>query len=285
MSQNKLTNMPWQTFGHDQVKSILEKQLENQQPAQAYLFMGPEGLGKKNLALEFAKMVLRTEKLENHPDFIFLAGEEGDIPVSKVRSLIAELSTKPFVASRKVVVVDNAQNLNASSSNALLKTLEEPSPTTVIILVASQKPLPTIVSRCQVFRFNPFSKKMLKEFSLAKKFQAGEKLVELSFGSPARLERFSRDPGFLEAENDSITRLAKLEKMPQGERLVSLPELAALEPGQLENVFFGWMMHKVGALRNEPTAPKVVSALQQAIFELKTNKNKKLILQGLFLKL
>ena len=277
--------MPWQTFGHNQVKSILEKQLENQQPAQAYLFMGPEGLGKKSLALEFAKMVLKAERLDNHPDFIFLAGEGNDIPVEAVRRLISELSTKPFVASRKVVVVDNAHNLNTSSGNALLKTLEEPSPTTVIILVASQKPLPTIVSRCQVFRFNPFPKKNLEEFSKAKKLAASEKMIELSFGSPARLERLSKDPDFFESENGSIAKLSQIEAMSRGERLVALPELAGMEPVELENIFFGWMMHAAGSLGNKPALSKSVAALQQAIFELKTNKNKKLILQGLFSKL
>lgn len=277
--------MSWETFGHNQIKNILQKQLENGQLAHAYLFLGPNGLGKKLLALELAKKALKTEKLQNHPDFVFFEGREGEVSVDDVRRLIGELATKPFMGGRKVVVLDNAQKLNASSSNALLKILEEPSVSTIIILIASQKPLPTIVSRCQVFRFNPFSKKLLEEYAKYFHLIAKESFYDLSFGSPARLEKFCRQKDFAEAEEQMLGRFSEVSALPKGERLTRISEFAAMETTELEGILSAWMMHAVFKLKSNPLLAQAVSGLQNALRELKTNKNKKLILQGLFSKI
>src|SRR6185369_16832179 len=149
----------WVSFGHEKVKSILEKQLAQGRFPHAYLFGGPEGLGKKQLALKFAQKILQTEKVLSHPDFQIL-DLEGEIGMESVLDFISGLSFKPFAGSHKVAVVNNAQNLNTQSSNALLKTLEEPAGGTIIILISSTTQLlATIVSRCQVFSFYGFSEK------------------------------------------------------------------------------------------------------------------------------
>ncbi len=277
--------MSWQTFGHRHVKAVLEKQLETGQLAQAYLFLGPEGLGKKLLALELAQKTLEVNQLETHPDFTFFSNGQSDIAVEEVRRLISELSTKPFFGKRKVVVIDNAQNLNASGSNALLKTLEEPGVSTVIILVADRKPLPTIVSRCQVFRFNPLSVAELAAFAKEKKLAAGKELLDLSFGSPARLAKLSADAGFLTAEHEALAKFSELMALSRGERLVKVGEFAAYEPEALAGLFFTWMMHALSRLGENPGLAQAVAGLQEAMWQLRTNKNKKLILQGVFLKI
>ena len=112
----------WTTFGFEAVKNILDKQMKAGKLAQAYLFCGPEGIGKKTLAVELAKKILQTENVSNHPDFQILS-EEGEISVERVRQFIAGLSYKPFFAEKKVAIIDSAQNLNTQSGNALLKTL------------------------------------------------------------------------------------------------------------------------------------------------------------------
>ena len=221
--------MDWQTFGHQAVKSILNKQIAIQKFPHAYLFAGPKGIGKKTLALEFAKKVLGAENLSNHPDFAVL-DEPGEIVMETMLDFISRLSYKPFLAQKKIAVINNAQNLNLQSGNALLKTLEEPSPSTIIILLAdSSRLLPTIVSRCQALNFHPFSKKQLADFAEKNHLQITEPIVDLSFGSPARLKKLSQDKEFLQNEEEAVKKYKSFGKMRLGEKLMSISGLADLE--------------------------------------------------------
>ena len=276
--------MDWRAFGHNHIKNILDKQLESGRLAHAYLFLGPKGLGKKILAIEFARKILGTENLSTHPDFQILEGEE-EIVMQKARDLIASLSLKPFIAKKKVAIIGNAENLNTQSGNSLLKTLEEPSGSTVIILVSSKQLLPTIVSRCQVFAFDLFSQKQLEAFAKAEKILIDERLANLSFGLPSRLLKFSQDPQFLEQEKELVKSLADLEKMGLGDKLLQVTEYAALEFWELEKIFFTWLMWKVNNLNNDPIGFGAIRGLLDALIKIKQNQNKKLILQGLFLKI
>src|ERR1051326_2085116 len=146
----------WVSFGHKHVKNLLEKQLATKNLSHAYLFKGPSGVGKRTLALELAKQILAGENLSTHPDFQMLDAS-GEIVMEQALEFLERLHLKPFIGQKKVAVINHAQNLNTASSNALLKTLEEPSPSTIIILIAEGAVLPTIISRCQVFNFNAFT--------------------------------------------------------------------------------------------------------------------------------
>src|SRR5205814_1793528 len=136
---------------------------------------------------------------------------QGEIVLEQTLDFIGRLSFKPFLGTKKVAVLNNAENLNIQSANALLKTLEEPSSSSIIILVAGPgRVLPTIFSRCQVLNFNVFSRKALEEF--AKKFNlpVDQISLDLSFGRPGRLIRLVEDKGFLEKENAAVQAYQKL---------------------------------------------------------------------------
>jgi DNA polymerase-3 subunit delta' len=277
-------NSSWQTFGHDNVKNILSKQLAMEVFPHAYLFAGPEGVGKKTLALEFAQRILGAGHLKQHPDFKLLADSEGQIPVEEVRDFIGGLGYKPFAAKRKVAILDNAQNLNVQSSNALLKTLEEPSESTILILIASGKQLlPTIVSRCQVFNFNAFTAKQLESYAKAKKLKAGPDILALSFGSIGRLENLLKDKESEQKSAQVISRYRSLRGGRTADRLLAVSEFSELETKELESLLEDWYYWQAGNLREDPVGYKASAALGEALAQLKTNKNKKLILQGLFL--
>lgn len=277
--------MAWKVFGHNHIKRVLEKQLETGQLAHAYLFLGPEGLGKKLLALDFARKALGTENLDTHPDFSLVEGSQEGISVEAARQLMGELGTKPFMGGRKVVVVDGAHNLNLSSSNALLKTLEEPAGSAVVILVANRRLLPTIVSRCQVFRFNRFSQDQLAAFAQHSGLAAAKEHLPLSFGSPARLARLLSDQEFLASEQQALAGFSEIQSLPKGERLVKIPEYAEKEAAELEKLFAGWALQAVSQLGDRPGLRRAIAGLEAAQQQLRTNKNKKLILQGVFLKI
>jgi len=277
--------MNWQTFGHSPVKSILNKQMAAGKFPHAYLFAGPSGVGKKTLALEFAKKVLGAENLSAHPDFAVL-DEAGEITMEIILDFISRLAFKPFLAQKKIAVINNAQNLNPQSSNALLKTLEEASPSSIIILISdSARLLPTIVSRCQVLTFSRFGKNQLDEFAKHKNLRINDSICDLSFGSPARLEKLSQDGEFLKSEQETVAQYQNFQKMRLGEKLMSISGLAEMETEDLAKNFQTWISWQSGRLANNPSDFRKVQALGDSLRGLKQNKNKKLIIQGLLLRI
>ena len=100
----------------------------------------------------------------NHPDIIRIKPSGPQIKIAQIRALCLALVMKPYEARTRVVIISNAQAMNPSAANALLKVLEEPPERTILILTATQPSdlLPTIVSRCQQIRFNPIARKYLE---------------------------------------------------------------------------------------------------------------------------
>lgn len=169
--------------GHEFQREILRRAAAENVVSHAYLFSGPDGVGKKLVALEFAGIVNcksgggspsececgSCRKVEKgiHPDVVMVefAGVR-NIKVDQVRDEIEEkLYLKPFEGRFKVVIVDEAEKLNNSAQNAFLKTLEEPPPASIIILVTSRPGalLPTIRSRCQPLNFGALPERYVAE--------------------------------------------------------------------------------------------------------------------------
>ena len=139
----------------------------------SYLYVGPDGAGKRERAKNFAKGVncldardgkpceacTSCKKIDReiHPDVFFIQpeGASSTIGIDQVREVINKANLKPYEARSKVFIINNAHSMNEVSANAFLKTLEEPPENTVFILISRSKDLllPTIVSRCHIVRF------------------------------------------------------------------------------------------------------------------------------------
>ena len=149
--------------------------------AHAYLFSGPDGIGKKDFARDLFLLVNNRES-DNDPDFRFLAPrldeDETKIYVEDIRDLKSYLSLKPYFGPYKFAVVNDADRLMPQAANAFLKLLEEPTPFTVIILISSKPKLllPTVLSRCEKVSFLP-SKEMSINKNTAK---AVEEFLKIS---------------------------------------------------------------------------------------------------------
>ncbi|MDD5341476.1 MAG: DNA polymerase III subunit [Patescibacteria group bacterium] len=170
--------------GHEKISQFLQKSLDQNKLAHAYLFSGQEHLGKTLLAENFIASVLCADyhkangltiksipcgecsfclqlKKGIHPDVYFLKKEEEkkNISVEQVREMKKFLGLTSFLNSYRFALVENAEILSEGAQNALLKILEEPGDKVILILLVSDHNLlvPTIVSRCQLIRFYPLS--------------------------------------------------------------------------------------------------------------------------------
>ena len=179
--------MPFPSIlGHDRVKGLLARALGQGRLPPALLLSGPEGVGKRTLAVEAARGLLcdkgpgepcnacrtcdRTAR-GIHPDLIvvvpevatgFLARET--IKIEHIRDAVREILGLPFEARARVVIIDDAHAMTEQAMNALLKALEEPPASSHLVLVTAspQALLPTIRSRCQTLRLGPLPSAVLE---------------------------------------------------------------------------------------------------------------------------
>lgn len=185
--------------GNNHVKTVLRRLLTENRIPGALLLSGNDGIGKKLFALELAKAFNCTAPMDvepcgqcaactrisqvtrppatdrdalrkilwtHHPDVGLLVPPNRVFRVDQMRELEREANFRPYEGKRRVFIIENAEQLNEASSNALLKTLEEPSPTSMVILLTSRPEvlLPTILSRCQTVRFVPLRRAEVQEF-------------------------------------------------------------------------------------------------------------------------
>jgi DNA polymerase-3 subunit delta' len=169
-----------------------------EEPAHAYLFHGPAGVGKRLAALAFAGELLgdgdRVER-RAHPDLYVLEPLGDQIRIDVVRELRRDLHMRPFEADRRVYLVFGAHLLNAEAADALLKDLEEPPPYAVVVLVADELgPLPeTIRSRCQLVPFRRLSERAVRqEVDSRAPGLAAEQATALARVAAGRLDRVER---------------------------------------------------------------------------------------------
>ena len=179
--------MSWQGIaGHDEIVDRMRRALRKGRLASSFLFVGPEGVGKRTFAAAFAKALLcsrRADELldpcgeclscrmmaaDNHPDFDLVSkpADKSFLPLSLLigekdrrmhEGLAHRMTLKPSLAGRRIAVIDDADSLNAEGANCLLKLLEEPPTGSLLILIGTSedRQLPTTRSRCQTVRFRP----------------------------------------------------------------------------------------------------------------------------------
>lgn len=189
----------WQGIqGHDAVVERFRQTLAAHRLASTYLFVGPEGVGKRAFALKLAQTLLcavhdpaemnpcgscescRLATASSHPDLdvvgalagtrhLALAQFIGKRDSRNQEGLCHNLALRPSLGQRRVAIIDDADWFTMESANCLLKVLEEPPPGAVIILIGTSRSrqLPTILSRSQVIRFAPLSHEVIRALVLA----------------------------------------------------------------------------------------------------------------------
>jgi len=291
--------------GHDRVRAILSRALERDRLPPAMLFAGPEGVGKKALALAVAQAALcerapvpeacgecrpcrkvtaalQPERLEElrgeadrhpdgdvwrnfrlHPDLVLAEGwwltrtgrprTEPEIRVDQVRDLIGEIAGAPYEARRRVFVIDDAQTMNESAQNALLKSLEEPPSRSHVILV-SGAPLglrQTIRSRCQLLRFGPLPRAAVASL-LAERGGLTEEEASLraalAGGSPGAALVFESE-GFARMRESLVGLLERVDGLDAPGRMEAAEELEQSEDPALLLTTLRSLLRDLVALR------------------------------------
>ncbi len=236
--------MAWQDIeGHDAIADRFRSALRRGRLASTFLFVGPAGVGKRTFAEKLAQALLCSQVpaedlapcgtcdacvqvlAHTHPDLYIIEkpADKSSIPLSlfigddnrRMREgLCHDIALKPFMGGRKVAIIDDADHLGEESANCLLKTLEEPPPRSVLILIgtSAEAQLPTIRSRSQTIRFGPLAGPTVAEILLARGLATDEsqarRLAEFAGGSLVRAQELA-DDGLWTFRGELLAKLAE----------------------------------------------------------------------------
>ena len=283
-------------IGHERRREQLRKIARGELPHHAFLFSGPEGVGKSLVAREFAAMLLGCpdEDPSGKQDFLLIApeskkdGGKKSMSVEAVREVGMFLSRFPAESVRRVVVLDDADRMTEAAQNALLKTLEEPNSTSVLILVAARmgKLLDTVVSRTFRVSFSPVSESLIRD-------RFGSSSVEpffFSLGRPGIVSMAINDADSFGRRRELLRSLFRISSLSFSERL-DLSEKLSVSPSETADLFEWWVTglrntRRKDALSFRTAAPfyGILEEIEKTIRELRdTNANARLLIDRLFL--
>jgi len=238
----------WDIIGHSQVITLLDNSMKQGSLAHAYLLTGPRHVGKRTLAIRIAQAVncdsdmvpcnscrscQRISKgLHADVQITSLAvGEKRDIGIQQIHDMQAAANLPPYEGKHRVFIIDNIERLSHEAANSLLKTLEEPLPGVLIILLSSRQSalLPTIVSRCQRLELKPLGVSFLRDILVrdyGMDLHKAELLSRLSGGCPGWAVRAASEDALLAERDDRMRELQEVIAGGTLERLAYAAELA-----------------------------------------------------------
>jgi DNA polymerase III subunit delta' len=252
--------MEWNLHGHDWAVNLLRAHAAGDKLRHAYLFIGPEGVGRRTLALRFAQALNCTKppspgefcdqcrdcrQIQSmaYPDLSLLVPEEGhkDILIDQVRSLQHTLALAPYSAAYRIALLLDFQRATTQAANALLKTLEEPPDKVVLLLTADAQEnlLPTIVSRCEVIRLRPASIDSAQSFlesQVGATKEQGKLVAHLSSGRVGAAIRLVNDPTALSRRREHLQDFLSLLSAKHHERFSLAARLTRNYQKARENV-------------------------------------------------
>jgi DNA polymerase III subunit delta' len=258
--------MNWELLGHEWAVSQLKEQIIQERLRHAYLITGPQGIGRRSLALRLAQALncpqpagpgepcrtCRTcQQIERmqHPDLAIVQAEQrgGTLKVDQIRELQHSLSLAPYAARYRVALLLHFEEAKASASNALLKTLEEPAAQVILVITAesAESLLPTIVSRCEVLRLrtlplDQISGWLQTRWGLPNK--QAHLLAHISGGRPGYALRLHQEPDLFERRHTWLIDLLQLLSASRVKRFAYADNLAKdKDRDNLRQALFAWL--------------------------------------------
>ena len=323
----------WNLIGHEHSVNALMRDIKTDRLRHAYLIAGAAGVGKRTLAIAFIKAVLcqnedapcnecrscRLIEGGNHPDVITIAPlisgkviKTEKIVVDRIRELIRALNLKPVEAKRKIALITNFETANEESSNAFLKTLEEP-PGNALLILTTDVPemlLETIKSRCEVIMLKPLPTMMIQNALTNRWHIPSDRAELLARLSGGRLGwAVTADDSILERREQRLDELhdlihgSRLHRFAYAEKLYRDRDLMK----EALDLWIGWWRDVMLIASNAATSPinidqlealqrtaahvgldassKVVDSIQRTNIALMRNANARLALEVLLLEM
>nr|BBH95405.1 DNA polymerase III subunit delta' [Thermogemmatispora argillosa] len=259
----------WGIIGHEHALERLRRALASQQVRHAYLFTGPDQIGKTLLAQRFAQALLCTGGPDpqqapvnpchrclacrkvlhgNHPDVHVISRppDKQFILIDQIRALQAEAARHALEGRYKIFIIVGAHEMNPQAANCLLKTLEEPEPGVVLLLTAPERGLllPTILSRVQHIPLHLLSSAQIRE-ALETYWEVeaeeAELIAALASGRMGWAVRAVEDEQLLIERREQLELLARLPGQGRTERFAVAQRLSA-EPERLRQVLELWLL-------------------------------------------
>jgi DNA polymerase-3 subunit delta' len=290
--------------GHDAVVERFRRSLRRGRLASSFLFIGPAGIGKRTFALKLAQALLcergneadldpceqcpscQQITADTHPDVDRVSRPEGrsEIPVALFigdhehrsrEGLCHRISLRPSSGRRRIAIIDDADFLNKEGANCLLKTLEEPPPRSLLILIGTslQRQLPTIRSRCQLVRFRPlpdaFVNRYVRQQGFCTTDDQAARLADLAEGSLDRARQFAAPELQQFAEQMAAEWSRPIpETLRIAKQLQSFVESAGREAPvrrnrlrQVIQMMIRHLQHEILACCQSPSGSRTISAL------------------------
>ncbi len=221
-------------LGHKKILEGLQKTMETNNVSHAYIFEGPDGIGKRETALSFASMLLCEKGLGHcglcqscrlfaegsNPDFQEIYLEDKSIAVDEIRNILKGLVIKPLYSRYKVIIINDADSMTVQAQNALLKSLEEPPRYVVFILTvqSSASVTQTVRSRCRRILFHKLSDEeilcILRE-KYGDRRSEWEFIISYADGVVGTALELAQSPDYLDTRNEimhSVNQLLVSEK-------------------------------------------------------------------------
>lgn len=321
--------MPFASItGQDRAISFLQQSLTQQRLAHTLLFSGADGVGKKTTALALAQALncqtpvlgdscgvcLACKKItdRNHPDVKVIEPDGQRIKIDQIRDEVQhQVHLRPLEGKYKVYIINEAESMTVEAANSLLKILEEPPATVMIILITSQayQLLDTIQSRCQEIRFNPIAVEPLSQW-LVKQLEIdpvqAQTLAMLSEGRPAEALRLAEPDSQRMRQTIIQTLLVRTPgewdklALQLGEFKNELTEILTLmlswfrdllviqqepESGLVVNQDFKQDLIKMVSQESQSSLIHKCQLIMQALTQSKRNINQQLLLEVLLMRL
>lgn len=254
------TFMQWRTIGFEKNKKFFEKVLINGTLSHAYLFSGQEMIGKRTFALDLAGGM--------NPNVLYLdpvgSASGRTIGIDEIRRIKNFLALKPHSGEYNFALINDAHLMTEEARNALLKTLEEPPASSILILITAnpESLFQTLVSRCQRIEFPAHSRKVMAEFAASRRLplpQAGF-LVEFANGRLGLVSDIIENETFGEVKK-SIEELTSLTKADLETKFAFAEKLSDDKLGaKLDRKVLYWLLF-VRTRIHDPKAPRILKGL------------------------
>ena len=329
----------WDAEGHERAVAALQRGLDSDRVSHSFLIAGPPQVGKTTLALDIARAVncesddrpcsdcgqCRRISSGIHPDVRVVGLEKARsgrlrtlISIEQVRDVQREISLLPFEGRYRVIIFENAELFSEEAANSLLKTLEEPPESVLIILVATDTRalLPTILSRCRLVQLRPVPTATITDLLVERKgidADRAREIAGLASGRAGWAVQAADDPDMLKRVSDVLDEVETVVRSPLAERFDYAASLADRFPRDRRSVYsdlelwLSWwrdvlligqerpeLVSNVSRLESlsgaaESLAPTSVTnairTVMRTTFLLERNVSPRLALEGMMLKL